>query len=146
MVSDLRTPYRSILCALYRVDIEVQSTQDPNNWEQKYTEVKSADFYLMDPQNAKEKLYICGNEYVIELISELNLRSDGFQIVESADLSPQLRVLFHKAGISDSSRVRIREEIYEVNSQLAVFGVVEAGHPVYGKTAKRLVPVWSPHC
>lgn len=142
MVSDLRSPYQSILCALYRIDIEVQSRDDPTVWEQKYTEVKSADFVLMDPQNPKEKLYICGNEYVIELISDLHSHtSDNFHKIEAADLSPQLRVLFHKAGISETSKARVREEIYEVNAQLAVFGVVEVGHPVYGKKARRMVPV-----
>jgi hypothetical protein len=144
MVSDLRTPYSSQLCALYRFEIQVQSPRDPGIWEQKYSEVKASDFYIVDPQSPKNKLYICGNEYVIELISDqidsTSAEEGSFQYLESA-VPTALRPAFLKAGISENSIVRIRETIYEINTQLAVFGVVELGHPMYGKNARRLVPV-----
>jgi hypothetical protein len=147
MVSDLRTPYNSSLCALYRIDIQVQTGD--RRWEQRYTEVKSADFYLVDPQSPKERLYICGNDYVIEFISkQIDPPSAeagsgaGFSLVE--ERSPQIRALFQRAGIAEDSVARIREEIHDINTQLAVFGVVESGHPVYGKSCRRLVPVLLP--
>jgi hypothetical protein len=145
MVSDMRTPYSSKLCPLYRIDLQVQS-RDLQKWEQKYSEVKSSDFYLVDPQNPKERLYICGNDYVIEFISKQidpTATETGFALVEES--SAPMRALFQKAGIPENSVVRIREEIYDINTQLAVFGVVEVGHPVYGKTARRLVPVCISH-
>lgn len=142
MVSDLRTPYSSQLCALYRLEIQVQSPRDPRVWEQKYSEVKASDFYLMDPQSPKDKLYICGNEYVIELISNLidSTSSEGWQSLEGS-LPTSLRAAFQKAAIPENSIARIRETVYDINTQLAVFGVVELGHPMYGKNARRLVPV-----
>jgi hypothetical protein len=144
MVSDLRTPYSSQLCAFYRFEVQVQSPGD-HVWQQKYSEVKAADFYIVDPQSPKDKLYICGNEYVIELISNQidSTSTEGFQDLENP-VPGALRSAFQKAGISENSIVRVRETIYEINTQLAVFGVVELGHPMYGKNARRLVPVRHP--
>lgn len=138
IVSELKSPHNNEVCAFYRLDIQIQSSN--NLWEQKYTEIKCSDFYLVNPEFPKEKLYVCGKEYVVEIISRAaEMYSEGFHNL--TNISDQMQVILQKNGISTNSKIRFREIKSDVNSQLAVFGVVETGHPVYGSTIKKLVPV-----
>ena len=127
IVSELKSPHTNEICAFYRLDIQTQSSTT-NEWEQKYTEVKCSDFYLVNPEYPKEKLYLCGTEYVVEIISKTtDMPCDGFHSLTS--ISDQMQGILQKAGISNTSNIRFREIKSEVNSQLGVFGVVEIGHP-----------------
>mmetsp|Transcript_3656 Transcript_3656/g.5663 ORF Transcript_3656/g.5663 Transcript_3656/m.5663 type:complete len:332 (-) Transcript_3656:183-1178(-) len=139
----LSCPYSQSDCALYRIDVEEYS-KESGAWAHRYQEVRSADFFLMDPDATGSNVYISGSNTDIDILmkgkEEYGLSANTSH--EIKELTPSIRSLLDRAKLpSDGSqRYRVRETALEANSQVAVIGVVTEGRSPNGATVRKLVP------
>lgn len=126
--NSLISPYSCQKCVIYRVDcyFHKHDTSSGNGgWERVYSDVRSVDFSLRDPDDTSRAVHIRGKRLTVKYFNT-EMNDDFHDDAGLTELTPSISALLSRSGLQDSdlSDVRIREYCVEENTQVGIFGVL----------------------
>ncbi len=130
------------------------NTNDAYHWVLKFSESRSLDFYIADPDAPNKQIYIDGKNLPIKIHDmKDSMQTQGntlFNMFENGNYPQGIKALcarhnfdleYSFLGVVTKKKMRFVESAFDINEQVALLGVIETTRNSAGNQIYKMVPV-----